>query len=127
LNQLYFPLMKPGSSVIYIGSTLSEKAVGKTASYVTTKHAVAGLMKATCQDLIHTGIHTCCICPGFTHTEMLQARIDHDPAILAFATSKQVLGRLVEPQEIADVVWFCALHPVMNGAMVHANLGQVEN
>ena len=35
----------------YIGSTLSEKGVPGSASYVSSKHAIAGLMKVTCQDL----------------------------------------------------------------------------
>ena len=57
LNRLFRSRMDVGSSIIYIGSTLSEKAVAGTASYVSSKHALAGLMKATCQDLAGTGIH----------------------------------------------------------------------
>ena len=75
LNQNLIPLMKPGSSILYIGSTLSEKAVPNSFSYVTSKHAVIGMMRATCQDLISTGIHTSCICPGFTDTEMLRKHV----------------------------------------------------
>ena len=37
-----------------------------------------------------------------------------------------VMGRLASPGEIADTVWFAAQHPVINGAVLHANLGQVE-
>lgn len=127
LNQLFLPLMLPGSSVIYIGSTLAEKAVKGVASYVTSKHAIAGLMKATCQDLIKTGIHSCCVCPGITDTAMLRARIEQNPALLEVLQGKQLFDRLVQPREIADVIWFCANHPVMNGAVVHGNLGQVES
>ncbi len=35
-------------------------------------------------------------------------------------------GRLVSPDEIADTLLWAAGHPVINGAVLHANLGQVE-
>ncbi|MEL0289304.1 MAG: SDR family oxidoreductase, partial [Gammaproteobacteria bacterium] len=73
LNQALIPLMSAGSAILYIGSTLSEKAVANSFSYVTSKHAMVGMMRASCQDLAGTGIHTACICPGFTNTEMLRA------------------------------------------------------
>lgn len=126
LNQLIFPYMKHGSSIIYIGSTLSEKAVPNNASYVTSKHAIAGLMKATTQDLENSGIHTCCICPGLTDTPMLRARVDYDENTLESLRQISTTKRLVEPEEIAEFIWFCANHAVINGAVLHANLGQVE-
>ena len=55
LNQALIPKMLPGSSILYIGSTLSEKAVPNSYSYVTTKHAMVGMMRSTCQDLAGTG------------------------------------------------------------------------
>ena len=82
LNQLILPYMKAGSSIIYIGSTLSEIAVKGKASYVTTKHGLVGLMRSTCQDLVGRGISTACICPGFTNTEMLQDHVNHDENII---------------------------------------------
>lgn len=93
INRLFYPQMLPGSSIVYVlalacvliheswlansqpraldrfvGSTLSEKAVANTASYVTAKHAMVGLMRATCQDLAAAAapVHTALVCPGFT-------------------------------------------------------------
>ena len=56
LNYYVIPFMKAGSSVLYVGSTLSEKAVPGSYSYVVTKHAVIGMMRATTQDLAGRGI-----------------------------------------------------------------------
>ncbi|MEM6775057.1 MAG: SDR family oxidoreductase, partial [Pseudomonadota bacterium] len=72
LTRALLPGMGPGSSVLYVGSTLAEKAVPNTFSYVATKHAQLGMMRATCQDLMGSGIHTAMVCPGFTDTEMLR-------------------------------------------------------
>lgn len=127
LNQLVLPHMKGGSSIIYVGSTLSEKAVAGSCSYVTSKHALVGLMRATCQDLAGSGIHTACVCPGFTDTEMLRDHLGHDPAILDAIAGGVTQGRLIQPQEIANTLWFAAQNPVINGAVLHANLGQIEH
>ncbi len=124
LNYFVLPFMQPGSSVIYVGSTLSEKAVPNSFSYVTTKHALIGMMRATCQDLAGRGIHTAAVCPGFTDTEMLREHVPGDA--LSAVAGMSAYDRLVEPDEIARTLLFAATHPVINGAVIHANLGQIE-
>lgn len=127
LNQALIPLMSAGSAILYIGSTLSEKAVANSFSYVTSKHAMVGMMRASCQDLAGTGIHTACICPGFTNTEMLRAHVGESEETLQAIGGLSTFGRLIEPSEIADTIVFCAKNPVINGAVIHANLGQKES
>jgi 3-oxoacyl-[acyl-carrier protein] reductase len=65
------------------------------------------------------------VCPGFTDTEMLRAHVP-DVAVRATLGARTTIGRLIEPSEIADVIVFCIEHPVVNGAVLHANLGQIE-
>jgi NAD(P)-dependent dehydrogenase (short-subunit alcohol dehydrogenase family) len=126
LNRLLLPVMGAGSSIVYVGSTLGEKAVAGACSYVVSKHALIGLMRATCQDLAGRGIHTACVCPGFTDTEMLRAHVGADEAILGSLAGSMTFGRLISPGEVAETIRFCALNPVINGSVIHANLGQVE-
>ncbi len=126
INTILLPVMKPGSSILYVGSTLAEKAVANTCSYVVSKHAQLGLMRATCQDLAGKGIHTAAICPGFTETEMLSDHVGGSSEILAALAQGNALGRLVEPEEIARALCFAAENPVINGSVIHANLGQIE-
>ncbi len=125
LSHLVLPHMHAGSSIIYISSTLGEMAVANSCAYVTSKHAVIGLMRSTCQDLAGTGIHTACVCPGFTDTEMLRAHVGHSEEILQSIAQSVTQKRLIEPEEIARTIQFCANNPVINGAVMHANLGQV--
>jgi 3-oxoacyl-[acyl-carrier protein] reductase len=126
LNRLARPLLTDGSSLLYVSSTLGEKAVKGVASYVTTKHALIGMMRATCQDLAGTQVHTACVCPGFTDTEMLREHMGADPAVRASVAGLTTFGRLITPEEIAGVLYLCATTPVLNGAVIHANLGQIE-
>ena len=126
LNRLLIPTMQRGSSILYIGSTLSEKAVAGAFSYVITKHALVGMMRATTQDLVGRGIHSACICPGFTDTPMLRQHLGTDVDVLAKVSGRSAESRLIEPEEIARTVRFAAEQPVVNGAVIHANLGQIE-
>lgn len=123
LNQMIIPHMTKGSSILYVGSTLSEKGVPNTYSYITVKHAVAGMMRSTCQDLHGSGIHTACICPGFTETEMLQKRFEENPEHLKAITENLSEKRLIQPKEIAQLLYFSAINSVINGSLLHANLG----
>ena len=124
LNGHVLPRMGEGSCILYVGSTLSEKAVPGSFSYVVSKHAVVGMMRATCQDLAGSGIHTACVCPGFTDTEMLREHVPDDA--MASVPAMSAFGRLIAPPEIAATLLFAAENPVLNGAVLHANLGQVE-
>jgi NAD(P)-dependent dehydrogenase (short-subunit alcohol dehydrogenase family) len=124
LNRLLLEHMQPGSAIIYLGSTLSLRATPGMAAYVTCKHALVGLMRSTCQDLPGRGIHTACICPGFTDTEMLR---DFAGAALPHLAALSTQGRLIAPEEIAAVIHFAATHPVVNGAALGADLGLVEH
>lgn len=126
LNTLLLPMMTPSSSIIYIGSTLGEKAVPNSASYSISKHALIGLMRATCQDLAGKDIHTCCICPGFVDTHLLRDTMDAN-RIEQLVANKVTAKRLIQPIEIAKTIYFCATNAVINGAVLHSNLGQVAD
>lgn len=126
LNQMFLNKMASGSSIIYIGSTLATKAVPDTASYLISKHALIGIMRATSQDLNHPEIHTCCICPGFTETEMVRKQLKNDVKLHEAAKKRVYANRLVQPQEIASLIFYSANNPVINGAIIHGNLGQIE-
>jgi 3-oxoacyl-[acyl-carrier protein] reductase len=127
LNQHIIPTMKPSSSIIYVGSTLSEKAVANSFSYVTSKHALIGMMRATCQDLQGRSIHTAAVCPGFTDTEMLRQHLGNDAQVLQQVAGLNGFNRLVNPEEIAAFILWSHNNPVINGSVLHAHLGQIES
>lgn len=127
LNRILIPRMSPGSAILYLGSTLSQKAVPGAFSYVLSKHALVGMMRATTQDLADTGIHAVCVCPGFTDTEMLRHHVGGGAEALQSVAARSSEARLIQPEEIADTLFFAARSPVLNGAVIHAALGQRES
>ena len=58
---------------------------------------------------------------------MLRAHIGEDRQVLDDITATSTFSRLIEPAEIAATVKFAAENPVINGAVLHANLGQIES
>lgn len=124
LNRLAIPWMGSGSCILFVASTLAEKAVPGSYSYVVTKHAQIGMMRAACQDLAGSGIHTACICPGFTDTEMLRTHVP--PEAMDAVRGMSAFNRLIDPREIAATLFWAATTPVINGSVLHANLGQIE-
>eukprot|EP00750_Incisomonas_marina_P015783 INCI18638.1.p1 GENE.INCI18638.1~~INCI18638.1.p1 ORF type:complete len:823 (+),score=107.91 INCI18638.1:148-2616(+) len=135
LSSALLPIMGEGSSVVYVSSTLGEIGVAGRLSYTASKHAVVGLMRASVQDLFGSGIHCACVCPGFTDTPMLDDALevqmglegDELGAVRKAIEGMCSFGRLVQPHEIADLVAFVAENPALNGAVLHANLGQRQS
>ena len=122
LNELVIPRMQRGSSIIYVGSTLSHKGVSGSLSYVTAKHALLGLARATAKDLYGTGVHALCVCPGPTETPMLSGLYGEGRHRMFEPLMSE--GRLATPEEIARVVLFAAASPQLNGALLDAAFGE---
>ena len=121
------PHMSSGSSILLIGSTLSEIAVNNRLSYVCGKHGMVGLMRSITQDLFGKNIHCCLICPGFVDSPMIAknpSRIDNPTQFNQFIQDKVSMGRLISPNEIAQYIYDVSKTPLLNGAILHANGGQ---
>ena len=69
---------------------------------------------------------TAMVCPGFTDTEMLRTHLGNDSEVAAAIASMNSFNRLIEPAEIAELILWVHQNPVINGAVLHANLGQKE-
>lgn len=126
LNHALIPLMPAGSSILYIGSILSEKAIPNAASCVISKHALVGMMRATCQDLIGKGIHTACICPGFKDTKYLKVQLPEVSEKINQLKNKSDQDQAIKLDEVADLIWYCNNHPVVDGAIWHATVDPKE-
>ena len=55
-----------------------------------------------------------------------EEHVGGDPEALATLRSMTGEGRLIDPEEIAGIFGLVGDHPALNGAVIHANLGQRE-
>jgi len=105
-------LERKNGAIINMSSVASSvKGVPNRFAYGVTKAAVIGLTKSVAAEYITRGIRCNCICPGTVESPSLQDRMraqgDYDKARAAFI-ARQPMGRLGEPQEIADLAVYLA-------------------
>jgi NAD(P)-dependent dehydrogenase (short-subunit alcohol dehydrogenase family) len=92
-----------GGRMVAIASQLAERPISGLGYYSATKAAVVSLVRTAATELAADEIGVNCICPGPTDTP-LTARL---PRREADATTRRVpLGRMAQPQEIAEPVVF---------------------
>lgn len=96
-----------GGAIINTASVASLIAQPGMASYVASKHAVAGLTKAVALDLVRDNIRVNAVCPGLTDTAILDSARDM-PEVLRGFEAAVPMGRIAGPEEIASAVLFLA-------------------
>jgi NAD(P)-dependent dehydrogenase (short-subunit alcohol dehydrogenase family) len=102
-------MLKQGAGVIInIASVAGLVGFEGIPAYVASKHAIVGLTKNAALDYATKGIRVNAICPGVVRTPMIDRFTGKDKAIEAQFAKVQPVGRLGEPEEIADaVLWLC--------------------
>lgn len=77
-------------------------------AYVASKHGVVGLTKTAALEYAQPGVRVNAVCPGFIRTPMTAQGMS-DPERLERIIATEPIGRVGEPQEIAEaVVWLCS-------------------
>jgi NAD(P)-dependent dehydrogenase (short-subunit alcohol dehydrogenase family) len=79
------------------------------ANYVAAKHGVLGLTKTAALECAGSGIRINAICPGTARSRMVEEWIGGDPAQEAMVAGLHPIGRIAEPEEIAEAaIWLCS-------------------
>ena len=103
-------MLKQGTgSIVNTSSIYGLVGAAGTPAYVASKHGVAGLTKASALEYASQGIRVNAVCPGYIRTPMVESVIDSNPGLEGWFISREPIGRLGTPQEIAEaVVWLCS-------------------
>lgn len=119
-----------GGTIVNIASCWGLRPGPDHAIYCMTKAAIASLTQCMGQDHAHQGIRINAVCPNEVNTPMLRsgfAKRGFDPDSAVAELGKSVpLGRIAEPEDIADVILFLASDAAryMCGALVEVNGGK---
>ena len=74
--------------------------------YSASKHAVLGLTKSAALEYAKSGIRINAVAPGGVETNMAKRVVEHNYQFLETLTSMHPIGRIADPEEIANaVVW----------------------
>ena len=126
------PIMadRGGGAIVNVSSCWGVRPGPNHAVYCMTKAAIASLTQCMGMDHAHQNIRVNAVCPNEVNTPMLRtgfAKRGFDPDTAVAELGKTVpLGRIAEPEDIADVVVFLASDAAryMCGSLVEVNGGK---
>ena len=95
-----------GGAIVNTSSGLGLVAVANQSAYIAAKHGVLGLTKAAALEYVKEGIRVNAVCPGIIRTPMAQRGIAGNPAVEEALAKIQPIGRLGEPEEVANAALF---------------------
>jgi 3-oxoacyl-[acyl-carrier protein] reductase len=101
-------------TVILIGSISSQGIQGQLA-YSATKSALEGAARTLSKEAIYYGVRCAVIHPGFTDTQMVRA-LGEDYIKTNILPYTQ-LKRLIDPEEIADAIYFMICNSAVSGEL----------
>jgi SDR family mycofactocin-dependent oxidoreductase len=110
---------------VAVTSTAGERGLRNLTGYAASKHAVIGIVRGLAADLAGTGVCATAVAPGSTRTAMLSATADLYGTTPAAIAQRQSLGRLIEPEEVAEVIALCCspAGAALNGGVVRTDGG----
>ncbi len=110
LTRAFLPMLRASDAgrVINTGSILSRYGDAGLVAYATSKHAVLGLTRALAMELGPDGITVNCVQPGAIETGMTRPMFTDRPESKDYYASRSALGRIGQPEDIADVMVFLA-------------------
>jgi NAD(P)-dependent dehydrogenase (short-subunit alcohol dehydrogenase family) len=125
------PLMRDGGSIILTGSTTGSMGTAAFSIYSASKAAIRNLARSWTLDLKGTGIRVNVLSPGATATPGLLnglARTGQKDAMIAGLIEQSPLGRIADPDDIADAALFLASDDSrsMTGSEIFADGGMAQ-
>ena len=102
--------------IVTIASTNGRIGTPYTSAYTASKHAAVGLTRAVASELAGTGVRVNAVCPTFVRTDMTRRSIERIVESTGRTPEESEdalahlspLGRLLEPEEIADTIVYLA-------------------
>lgn len=114
-------MLKAGRGcIVNVSSIYGISGGAMETAYSAAKAGVIGFSKALAKELAPSGITVNCVAPGAIETEMNAHLSETDRKLLE---EEIPLGRLGEPEEIADTILFLANNRYMTGQVISPNGG----
>ena len=126
-------LIAAQGNIVIVSSIAGLFAAPGVVGYVTTKHALIGLMRSVARDYGKQGVRANAVCPGWVSTPMADEQMDFlgernglsRADAYALVSKDTPLQRPAEPEEIAALIAFLASGEAsaMTGSVVVADCG----
>lgn len=102
-------MLKVGSgSIVNVSSMAAQYGIPYVIAYSASKTAIEGMTRAMATELSPQGIRVNCVAPGFIATDMSAKALDNDPARKQKVLGRTPMGKLGEPADIAEAIYYLA-------------------
>lgn len=95
-------------SIINISSMAAQYGLPGVVAYAASKTAIEGVTRTLAVELSPHGVRVNCIAPGFIATKMSATALNGDPERRQKVLSRTPMGRLGDPQDVANAAYFLA-------------------
>jgi NAD(P)-dependent dehydrogenase (short-subunit alcohol dehydrogenase family) len=121
--------------VVAVASVAGRVGEPYIAAYTASKHGLLGLVRSAAAEVAREGITVNAVCPGYVDTPMTEGTVRGIVAATGRTAEqaretlahKQPTGRLVTPDEVADVVMLCLGNASITGQAINVDGGAVQS
>jgi len=110
--QTLLPVVRDGGSIVLTGSIVGNKGMERLSAYNASKAAVRSFARSFANDLKTRGIRVNAVSPGVTRTPIMENGLKMDDEKIAgfeaYLKGAAPIGRMADPDEIAEAVLFLA-------------------
>jgi NAD(P)-dependent dehydrogenase (short-subunit alcohol dehydrogenase family) len=121
--------------IVVVASVAAKRGEALISAYTASKHGVFGLVRSAAAEVARTGVTVNAVCPGYVDTPMTEASVqgisartgkslDEAAQLLA---RKQPIGRLIQPDEVADAISLLVHNSGINGQGINVDGGAVQS
>jgi NAD(P)-dependent dehydrogenase (short-subunit alcohol dehydrogenase family) len=107
-HELEIMASQGSGSIVNISSGAGLTGVPGYSGYVASKHAEIGLTKSAALDYANRGVRVNAVCPGLVNTSLIADMVTENPEMHEHLVAAHPLGRIAEPEEIADSILYLA-------------------
>ena len=121
--------------IVVIASVVAKRGEPLVSAYTASKHGALGLVRAAAAETARSGVTVNAVCPGYVDTPMTEQtiaaigeRTGRPPAEATRTLERrQPIGRLIDPDEVAEAVRFCVVNGAVTGQGINVDGGTVQS
>ena len=121
--------------IVVVASVVAKRGEAKVSAYTASKHGVLGLVRSAAAEVASRGVTVNAVCPGYVDTPMTEQTV-RDISARSERTVEQArqalerrqpIGRLIDPDEVAQAVQLCVDSGGVNGQGINVDGGAVQS
>lgn len=121
--------------VVAVASIAAKRGEPYVSAYTASKHGLLGLVRCAAAEVAGKGVTVNAVCPAYVDTPMTAATVSTISATTgrseadarAALERRQPIGRLIDPEEVADAVLLCVASAAITGQGINVDGGAVQS